>query len=727
MNTHNRCHHNVSAAEEIVGAVYTCPMHPEIRKKTPGTCPLCGMLLEPETRSVEEEENPVLTDYRRRFAIGLFLTIPIFVLEMGGHLFVLDTFISGKGLNWIQFILATPVVLWAGFPFFEHGWHSLKTHTLNMFTLIAMGIGVAWLYSLIATLMPHVFPSSFQTADGSVPIYFESAAVIVVLVLLGQILELKARERTGGALKALLELSPKIARRITEDGEEEIAIDTIMRHDRLVIRPGEKIPVDGTVLEGSSYVDESMISGEPMPIEKNEGEGVIGGTINGNGSFVMRADKVGSDTMLAQIIQMVAGAQRSRAPIQRLADSVSGKFVPGVILAALIAFIGWITLAQSQGFSYGLIAAVSVLIIACPCALGLATPMSIMVGIGRGAREGILIKNAEALEILEKVNTIVIDKTGTLTEGRPALIRVAASEGFREEEILCYSAALEQGSEHPLAEAIVRGAKEKNLVLPKTDGFNAVAGKGVSGYVEGKSVALGNSKFMSDLGIDIALFEKKADALRREGATVLFICIENKPAGIMAVADPIKKSTLQALKDLHAAGLKIIMLTGDNLTTAKAVARQLEIDEVYADVLPADKNRIVQELREKGAIVVMAGDGVNDAPALAAAHVGIAMGTGADVAMESAGVTLIKGDLIGIVKAIMLSRAVMRNIRQNLFFAFVYNVVGIPIAAGALYPAFGLLLSPVFAAAAMSLSSLSVITNALRLNWHDINYPSMTT
>ncbi|MEX2490099.1 MAG: copper-translocating P-type ATPase, partial [Pseudomonadales bacterium] len=644
---------------EMLEAIYTCPMHPEIRQKGPGSCPLCGMALEPETVTLDESENPELTDFRRRFWIGLALTIPVFILEMGGHLFGLDRLLSGNQSNWLQLLFATPVILWAGWPFFERGWHSLKTRALNMFTLIAMGTGVAWGYSVIATILPGIFPDSFQMADGSVPVYFEAGAVIVILVLLGQMLELKARERTSGAIKALLGLTPKTARRITDDGEEEIRIEDIEPGEHLRIRPGEKVPVDGTVIEGNSHVDESMVTGESMPVEKTTGSNVIGGTVNGNGGLIIKAVKVGSDTMLAQIVQMVATAQRSRAPIQRLADKVSGWFVPTVVLVAVIAFIAWNIFAQNQGFSYGLIAAVSVLIIACPCALGLATPMSIMVGVGRGAKSGVLIKNAESLEILEKVNTIVVDKTGTLTEGKPALTRIISKGDYSDDEVLQISATLEQGSEHPLAEAIVRGARDKNLELTKADKFEAITGKGVRGQIDGKTIALGNSKLMKDLNVDISSLEQQADELRSEGGTAMYVAVDNKAAGIIAVADPIKASTAQAIKDMHAAGLKVVMLTGDNETTARAVAKKLGIDEVHADVLPADKHRIVQDLKSAGAVVAMAGDGINDAPALAAADVGIAMGTGTDVAMESAGVTLLRGDLNGIVKAIKLSRAVM--------------------------------------------------------------------
>lgn len=694
---------------------YTCPMHPEVVQQGPGTCPICGMALEPQTITGEEGENPELTDFRRRFWIGLLLTLPVFFLEMGTHVLNFH-FIDKQLSNWMQFALATPVILWSGWPFFERGWASVKSRNLNMFTLIAMGTGVAWIYSIIATALPDIFPASFRGENGAVPVYFEAAAVIVVLVLLGQILELKARERTGGAIKALLGLAPKTARRINGDTEEEIAIEDIQLGDHLRIRPGEKVPVDGVVIEGSSHVDESMVTGEPMPVEKEEGAKVIGGTVNANGSLIIKAEKVGSDTMLSQIVQMVAEAQRSQAPIQRMVDKVSGWFVPIVIVIAIIAFIAWPIFATAQGFSYGLIAAVSVLIIACPCALGLATPMSIMVGVGRGAKAGVLIKNAEALEIMEKVDTLVVDKTGTLTKGRPALTHVSPAEGFTKEDVLTLAASLEQGSEHPLAEAIVRGVEDKNITLSKAESFESVTGKGVKGHINGKTVALGNSKLMNDLGIDSEVMKEEADRYRTEGGTAMFVAIEGKLAGIIAVADPIKDTTPHAIEALHKAGLKIVMLTGDNITTAKSVAEKLGIDEVHADVMPQDKSRIVGELREAGAIVAMAGDGVNDAPALAASHAGIAMGTGTDVAMESAGVTLLRGDLTGIVTAIKLSRATMRNIRQNLFFAFVYNAAGVPVAAGILYPFFGILLSPIIAAAAMSLSSASVVMNALRLN-----------
>ncbi|KFI22804.1 copper-transporting P-type ATPase [Nitrosococcus oceani] len=715
-----RCQHThktTAAQNGESSAVFTCPMHPEIRQQGPGNCPICGMALEPETITGEEGKNPELTDFKRRFWIGLVLSLPLLVLEMGGH-FTDVRFLDDSISNWVQLVLATPVVLWSGWPFFVRGAYSLVKRSLNMFTLIAMGTGVAWVYSVVATIAPGIFPAAFRSESGIVPVYFEAAAVIVVLVLLGQILELRARERTGGAIKALLGLAPKTAYRIDEKGHAaEIPIEEIQVGDHLRIRPGDKLPVDGVVTEGGSHVDESMVTGEPMPVEKTVGSKVIGATVNANGSLIIRAEKVGRETMLAQIVKMVAEAQRSRAPIQRMADVVAGWFVPAVVLIAVIAFILWSILGPPPAFSYALIAAVSVLIIACPCALGLATPMSIMVGVGRGAKAGVLIKNAEALEIMEKVDTLVVDKTGTLTEGRPALTEIITAEGWERDELLKLAAALEQGSEHPLAEAIVRAAHDKGLVLAQTKGFKAVTGKGVKGRVEGREIALGNSKLMADLEVDTAPLWKGAEELRVQGATAMLVAIDGKLAGVIAVSDPIKETTHGAIQDLHEAGLKIVMLTGDNETTARAVSEKLGIDEVYADVLPQDKNRIVGELRDKGAVVAMAGDGINDAPALAAAQVGIAMGTGADVAMESAGVTLLQGDLNGITKAIHLSRATMRNIRQNLFFAFIYNAAGVPVAAGVLFPFFGILLSPIFAAAAMSLSSVSVVGNALRLNW----------
>ena len=707
------------AAPMPEGTIYTCPMHLEIQQIGPGSCPICGMGLEPQTITADQEENPELTDFRRRLWIAGLLTAPLLSIEMLNHLFGI-TFMDARTSSWLQMILATLVVGWAGFPFFERGWQSIQTRALNMFTLVAMGTGVAWLYSVIATVMPGIFPAAFRH-NGSIPIYFESAAVIIVLVLLGQVLELRAREKTGGAIRALLGLAPKTARRVNSDGVEvEIEIEEIVIGDLLRIRPGEKIPVDGIVTQGQSHVDESMVTGEPMPVEKTTGTKLIGSTVNGNGSIVMRAERIGTETMLAQIVQMVANAQRSRAPIQSLVDRVSGWFVPITICVAIFAFIAWSVFAVSNGLSFGLIAAVSVLIIACPCALGLATPMSIMVGIGRGAKHGILIKNAAALETMEKIDTLVVDKTGTLTMGHPALTHVVAFAGpdktLSDNDILRYAASLEHGSEHPLAEAIIRGALDKKLDLMEAENFEAVTGKGVIGTLNGVSVALGNQRLMKDVGADTGLAEAQTDAFRNEGSTVMFIAVEGGLAGIVAVSDPIKASTPQAVRELQQAGLKIIMLTGDNETTARAVANKLAIDDLRADVLPQDKSQIIQELRDAGAIVAMVGDGVNDAPALATAHVGIAMGTGTDVAMESAGITLLQGDLTSLTKAIELSRATMQNIRQNLFFAFIYNAVGVPVAAGILYPVFGILLSPIIAAAAMSLSSVSVISNALRLN-----------
>ena len=691
-------------------------MHPEVRQEGPGNCPICGMGLEPETITGEEGENPELSDMRKRFWIGLILTLPIFVLEMGGHIFNLHQYISGTLSNWIQFMLATPVVLWAGQPFFKRAWASLKTRNLNMFTLIAMGTGVAWLYSVVATWAPGIFPEAFRQEGGFVAVYFEAAAVITVLVLLGQVLELKARERTGGAIRALLDLAPKTARKINESGEDEdIPLDQIKVSDILRVRPGEKVPLDGVVTEGRSAVDESMVTGESMPVKKEPDSKVIGGTMNQTGSFVMKAERVGKDTMLSQIVHMVAEAQRSRAPIQRLADIVASWFVPAVILVAILAFIIWSIYGPSPAFSYALIAAVSVLIIACPCALGLATPMSIMVGVGKGAQAGVLIKNAEALERMEKVDTLVIDKTGTLTEGKPTVTKIVASNLFTEKDLLTLAASLEQGSEHPLAHAIVMAAKEKGLNLIAADEFDSPTGKGVTGIVNGQDVALGNLLLMEEKSVDVSPLSAKADELRSDGATVIFIAVDDQAAGLLAIADPIKKTTQRAIKQLQNQGIHIVMLTGDNRRTAEAVAKTLGIEKVEAEILPEDKGKIVKKLRDEGRVVAMAGDGTNDAPALAAADVGIAMGTGTDVAMESAGVTLMKGDLTGIVRARKLSVATMRNIRQNLFFAFIYNSAGVPLAAGILYPFFGILLSPIIAAAAMSLSSVSVISNALRL------------
>jgi P-type Cu+ transporter len=703
-------------AEEVPdGTIYTCPMHPEIRQVGPGSCPICGMALEPETITLNSGPNPELADMTRRFWIGLALSIPVIALEMGAHLLDLGHLISGQLSNWLQLMFATPVVLWAGWPFFERGWASLKTRNLNMFTLIAMGVGVAWSYSLAAVLLPDLFPQAIRRHDGTVPVYFEAAAVITVLVLLGQVLELGARERTSGALKALLDLAPKTALRVRADGsDEEVSLADVHPGDLLRVRPGEKIPVDGEIGEGRAAIDESLVTGESMPVTKQAGDKVIGGALNKTGSFVMRAEKIGSETLLAQIVQMVAAAQRSRAPIQRLADKVSGWFVPAVIAIAVIAFIAWALIGPEPRLSYALIAAVSVLIIACPCALGLATPISIMVGVGRGAHAGVLIKNAEALERMEKVDTLVIDKTGTLTEGRPSVTAIQTRSGLGEEELLRLAASLERGSEHPLADAILRAASERKLTLANPEAFDSPVGKGVIGKVEGKSIVIGSAKFLGEHGIRIG-DDAQADALRSEGATVIYVAIDSGLAGLIGIADPIKASTAEAISGLKQAGLSIVMMTGDNRVTAQAVADKLGIDEVAAEVLPQDKAAVVEKLRSEGRVVAMAGDGVNDAPALAAADVGIAMGAGADVAIESAGVTLLQGDLMGILRARSLSRAVMKNIRQNLFFAFIYNAAGVPIAAGILYPTFGLLLSPVIAAAAMALSSVSVIGNALRL------------
>jgi len=698
------------------GTIYTCPMHPQIRQVGPGNCPICGMTLEPVTVTGDEGRSAELIDMTRRFWIGLVLTVPVLALEMGGHLTGLKMLLPAGISNWIQLALATPVVLWAGWPFFERAWASLVNRSLNMFTLIAMGTGVAWAYSVIATVAPGLFPPAFRGMDGAVAIYFEAAAAITVLVLLGQVLELRAREQTGGAIKALLDLAPKTARRIRADNtDEEIGLDAVAVGDLLRVRPGEKVPVDGELIEGRSSVDESMVTGESMPVEKAAGAKLIGGTMNGTGSFVMRADRIGRDTMLAQIVQMVAEAQRSRAPIQRLADQVSGWFVPLVIAIAILAFAAWAIWGPEPRFSYALLAAVSVLIIACPCALGLATPMSIMVGVGRGAQSGVLIKNAEALERFEKVDTLVTDKTGTLTEGKPKVVAVRAFGGVAEDSLLRLAASLEHGSEHPLAAAIVEAATERKLALAPVQDFDSSSGKGVTGVIEGRRVDIGNQLMMQAGAIDAAALEKTAEELRGDGATAIFVAIDGKPSGVLAIADPIKATTAETMRSLRDAGIRVVMLTGDNRTTAEAVARKLGIADVEAGVLPEDKGKIVARLRKQGRIVAMAGDGVNDAPALAAADVGIAMGTGTDVAIQSAGITLLRGDLQGIVTARRLSHATMSNIRQNLFFAFIYNSIGVPIAAGVLYPFFGLLLSPIIAAAAMALSSVSVIGNALRL------------
>jgi Cu+-exporting ATPase len=705
------------AAEPVpAGAIYTCPMHPEIRQAGPGACPICGMALEPEIATSDTGPNPELIDMSQRLRIGALLTVPVFVLDMGGHLFAEHRWVDPTLSNWVQFLFAAPVVLWAGWPFFVRGWQSLATRNLNMFTLIAMGTGVAFLYSAIATLAPGLFPAAMRSHGGAVAVYFEAAAVITVLVLVGQVLELRAREATSGAIKALIALAPKTARRLRADGgDEEVALDAVAVGDLLRVRPGEKVPVDGDVTEGRSSVDESMVTGESMPVTKEPGATVVAGTLNRSGSFVMRAGKVGRDTLIARIVQMVAAAQRSRAPIQRLADQVSQWFVPAVIAAALLAFVAWIAFGPEPRFTYALVAAVSVLIIACPCALGLATPMSIMVGVGRGAQEGVLIRNAEALERMEKVDTLVVDKTGTLTEGKPKVTAIVPAHGYVENEILRLAASVERASEHPLAQAIVAAAQERNIGLVRVFGFDSPAGKGAVGVVERSRIVLGNAKFLAELAIPTAPLDDDAERLRLEGATAIFVSIDGKPAGVIAIADPVKETTPSALDALRRSGVRIVMLSGDNRTTAQAVARRLSIGEVEAEVLPEQKGEVVARLRREGRVVAMAGDGVNDAPALAAADVGIAMGTGADVAMESAGVTLLKGDLGGIARARHLSAAVMRNIRQNLLFAFAYNAAGVPIAAGVLYPVFGLLLSPVIAAAAMALSSVSVVGNALRL------------
>ncbi|PDT71064.1 copper-translocating P-type ATPase [Bradyrhizobium ottawaense] len=702
--------------EMPAGTIYTCPMHPEIRQVGPGSCPICGMALEPEVASLETGPNPELADMTRRFWIGGALALPAVVLEMGGHLAGPHNWIDQTLSNWIQLAFATPVVLWAGWPFFVRGWQSLLTRNLNMFTLIAMGTGVAYVYSIIGTVVPQIFPATFRGHEGAVAVYFEAAAVITVLVLLGQVLELRARDATSGAIKALLQLAPKTARRVDDDGgEHEVEIDALHAGERLRVRPGEKVPVDGVILEGRSSLDESLVTGESMPVTKESGAKVIAGTLNQSGSFIMRADKVGRETLLSQIVQMVADAQRSRAPIQRLADQVAGWFVPTVIVVAIAAFAAWAWFGPEPRLAFGLVAAVSVLIIACPCALGLATPMSIMVGVGRGAQGGVLIKNAEALERMEKIDTLVVDKTGTLTEGKPKVVAIVPASGFAEDDILKLAASVERASEHPLADAIMRAAKEKQLALGQVEQFDSPTGKGATGKVDGKTIVLGNARYLTSIGIDTKTLDTEAERLRGDGATVINMAVDGRLAGLFAIADPVKASTPEALKALAAEGIKVIMLTGDNRTTAEAVARRLGIAEVEAEVLPDQKSAVVTRLQKAGRSVAMAGDGVNDAPALAAAEVGIAMGTGTDVAMESAGVTLLKGDLVGIVRARKLSQATISNIRQNLFFAFIYNAAGIPIAAGILYPAFGVLLSPIIAAAAMALSSVSVVGNALRL------------
>jgi heavy metal translocating P-type ATPase len=709
-------------ADEADVVEYTCPMHPEIRQPGPGACPICGMALEPVTVTADTGPSQELVSMTRRFWVGVVLSLPVLVLGMGGDLFpAIHDLLSPAASNWAQLVLATPVVLWGGWPFFERGWASVRTRNLNMFTLIAMGTGVAWLFSVIATVAPGIFPDAFR-ADGAVDVYFEAASVITTLVLLGQVLELRAREQTSGAIKALLDLSPKTARRVREDGtDEEITLDLVQIGDRLRVRPGEKVPVDGVVLEGRSSVDESLVTGESMPVTKAEGDSVIGGAINATGGFVMRAERVGRDTLLSRIVAMVAAAQRSRAPIQRTADRVAGVFVPAVIVIALVAFTVWALFGPDPRLAHALVVAVAVLIIACPCALGLATPMSIMVGVGRGARMGVLIKNAEALEQLEKVDTLVVDKTGTLTEGRPAVTAIVAAtrtDGqpfLATEEILRLAAGVERASEHPLADAVVTAATEQGIAIPEVDGFDSPAGRGVLGIVEGRRVLLGNANFATSQGVETSGLAEEADRLRGDGATVIFVGVDGQLAGVLAIADPVKPTTPEALTALRAEGVEVVMLTGDNRVTAEAVARRLGVDRVEAEVLPDDKADVVQRLRDEGRVVAMAGDGVNDAPALASADVGIAMGTGTDVAIESAGVTLLNGELTGIVRARQLSEKTMANIRQNLLFAFIYNVAGIPIAAGVLYPVTGMLLSPMIAAAAMALSSVSVITNALRL------------
>ncbi|RUW62667.1 heavy metal translocating P-type ATPase [Mesorhizobium sp. M7A.F.Ca.US.008.03.1.1] len=700
------------------GTQYTCPMHPEIIRDKPGSCPICGMALEPMgVPTGEEGPNPELVDFTRRLWVSAVLSVPLLIIAMAPMIgLTFEGLVEDRTKVWIELVLASPVVLWAAFPFFHRGWDSLVNRSPNMWTLISLGVGAAYLYSVVATLFPDIFPHRFRSHGGAVPVYFEAAAVIVALVFLGQVLELRAREKTGSAIRALLDLAPKTARLIAADGsEDDVPLDAVKAGDRLRIRPGDAVPVDGTVLEGRSSIDESMITGEPLPVEKTEGDALTGGTLNKNGSLIMRAEKVGAETTLARIVELVAKAQRSRAPIQGLADRVSFYFVPAVVLVAIAAFIAWAIFGPEPSLIFAIVSAVSVLIIACPCALGLATPMSIMTATGRGAHAGVLIKEAAALERFASVDTLIVDKTGTLTEGRPKLTDVVAANGFSEIELLALAAGLEKGSEHPLAEAIVDGAATRGVIVAEASGFEAVTGKGVSGSVSGKTVALGNTPMMADLGVDIASISARAEALQLEGKTAMFVAVDKKLAGLVAVADPIKATTAEAIRALHDSGLRIIMATGDNERTANAIARSLGIDEVRAGLLPEQKAALVEELRAKGAGVAMAGDGVNDAPALAVADVGIAMGTGADVAVESAGITLVKGDLNGIVRARTLAQATIRNIRQNLFFAFLYNVLGVPVAAGVLYPLTGTLLSPMLAAAAMSLSSVSVIANALRL------------
>ena len=713
-------------AKESVGAKarsssvrkWTCPMHPDIVRDQPGSCPVCGMALEPMTINADEEESAELRDMTRRFWASTVLTVPLVVIAMGDYLprRPLDQFMASGSMGSLELVLATPVVLWGGWPFFLRGWQSVINRSLNMFTLIALGVGVAYAYSVVAIVLPGIFPASFRDGDGQVAVYFEAAAVIVTLVLLGQVMELRARSQTGAAIRALLGLTPKTARRIRDDGrEEDVPLDQVQPGDKLRVRPGEKVPVDGVVVEGASAIDESMVTGEPMPIEKHAADRVIGATVNGTGSLVMRAERVGADTLLSRIVHMVGEAQRSRAPIQKLADTVSGYFVPAVVVIAVVTFAVWAAVGPEPAMAYGIINAVAVLIIACPCALGLATPMSIMVATGKGAMAGVLFKNAEAIEVMRKVDTLVVDKTGTLTLGKPTLVHVAPADGWDEALLLRLAASLERGSEHPLAAAIVTGAEARGVQLTNAEHFESVTGKGVKGRLDGRAVALGNRPLMDDVGADVGALADAADALRREGQTVMFVAVDGRSAGFVGVADPIKETTPEAIRQLHEERLQVVMLTGDNRTTAEAVAKKLGIDDVIPEVLPDQKADVIKRLQREGRVVAMAGDGINDAPALAQAQVGIAMGTGTDVAMESAGVTLVKGDLRGIVRARRLSRVTLRNIKENLFFAFIYNALGVPVAAGVLYPFFGLLLSPIIAAAAMSLSSVSVVANALRL------------
>jgi P-type Cu+ transporter len=713
-------------AKESVGAKarsssvrkWTCPMHPDIVRDQPGSCPVCGMALEPMTINADEEESAELRDMTRRFWASTVLTVPLVVIAMGDYLpgRPLDQFMASGSMGSLEPVLATPVVLWGGWPFFLRGWQSVINRSLNMFTLIALGVGVAYTYSVVAIVLPGIFPASFRDGDGQVAVYFEAAAVIVTLVLLGQVMELRAHSQTGAAIRALLGLTPKTARRIRDDGrEEDVPLDQVQPGDKLRVRPGEKVPVDGVVVEGGSAIDESMVTGEPMPIEKHAADRVIGATVNGTGSLVMRAERVGADTLLSRIVHMVGEAQRSRAPIQKLADTVSGYFVPAVVVIAVVTFVVWAAVGPEPAMAYGIINAVAVLIIACPCALGLATPMSIMVATGKGAMAGVLFKNAEAIEVMRKVDTLVVDKTGTLTLGKPTLVHVAPADGWDEALLLRLAASLERGSEHPLAAAIVTGAEARGVQLTNAEHFESVTGKGVKGRLDGRAVALGNRPLMDDVGADVGALADAADALRREGQTVMFVAVDGRSAGFVGVADPIKETTPEAIRQLHEERLQVVMLTGDNRTTAEAVAKKLGIDDVIPEVLPDQKADVIKRLQREGRVVAMAGDGINDAPALAQAQVGIAMGTGTDVAMESAGVTLVKGDLRGIVRARRLSRVTLRNIKENLFFAFIYNALGVPVAAGVLYPFFGLLLSPIIAAAAMSLSSVSVVANALRL------------